>query len=910
MGRSSYPVPFPTVQDGPLSETAALAAAAVLPGGQAVNYIQWLSTASVQDIQNESYPGPVPTSLLYRILRQSVLLEYVNLAGAAQVSTGTLPLSALRENELVHIRQSTPSITPWDIVYRPISTGSPVTWAQYLHDLVPLPGSQFARLADLRNSLTNLAALPTAELDRLLTETLDACSHRLDVWITAIANAILARSAPRLRSRALHPAPGRLRLGGKRAPGRALARPRRHRRRGRRAARCRPRHGRPQARAVAPRPVFEPPPDNGGFIHAPSMTQAAAAAILRSGYLSHRNTPDEPVLAIDLSSGRTSSALWLLDGIRQGQSLGALTGYQFEESLHEAGLDVYIQPFRNKYPLIGTELTPQTANGEVIPPSQVVDGVALRASWQAGDLAAGAYWGDGLPLPAPPANAVQNTVLGFIAALDEMCSALGDLSLAESVFQIMRGNFGRSGGILNAISQGGHPPEPDIVDTPRAGIDVTHRLMLLFAQPPPAVPAWNGVPTRPRALAEPWLSDWVAGRLPDPASVQCTVSWTAGGTAQSATVSLASLAVGPLDVLALASAGVQPQRSELENRILYAASPPAGATAITITYDTTGLPAGTIGFPDLLTAAQALRDLLGSARTLTAQDFSLPENSVSSAGNTVDLADLNARAQSLVNQLAADITALETALANIASGVQPVLDALVAASFYGIAGAIPVPAASSSALLTQATGILGQLTGRQSTALQTTLPATDPTTILGVITAVLGNGAFVLPHFTPVGLASVQSAFAQSAAMAAVDPTALDRWIFQLSHIRPAVERFDLALAATSLLGAPDPPALTLGQLPATPGDRWLGLPLDPNSPPASGRVAIEALAVGDPFDSVSLRRPDARPVARSHPRADHLGRRLVPLRRAHGSRSPGTASGGLSRQPRVVGPWPRANDP
>ncbi len=42
--------------------------------------------------------------------------------------------------------------------------------------------------------------------------------------------------------------------------------------------------------------------DSGGFIHAPSMTQAAAGAVLRSGYLSHRGTPDEPTLAIDLSS--------------------------------------------------------------------------------------------------------------------------------------------------------------------------------------------------------------------------------------------------------------------------------------------------------------------------------------------------------------------------------------------------------------------------------------------------------------------------------------------------------------------------------------------------------------------------------------------------------------------------------
>ncbi len=848
MGRASYPVPFPTVQDGALSETAPLNNDASLPGGQKGNYIQWLASASLQDLQNDNYPGTVPTSLLYRILRQSVLMEYVNLAGHAQVTNGTLAATALREPELVNISQSTPSITRWDIVNRPIATGSTVTWAQYLHDLKPLPGTQFARLGELRTSLGNLAALPTAELDRLLTETLDACSHRLDVWISAVASAILARQ------RTDHPAAdaATLHLGGYgwvenvRPPaspaaitGAAMQA----------VARLdASRQAKISSSALAPlRPVFAAPADNGGFIHSPSMTQAAAGAILRSGYMSHRNTPDEPVLAIDLSSERTRSALWLLDGIRQGQTLGALTGYQFEQALHDAALDIYIQPFRKKYPLIGSELTPTTAAGAVIPPSQVTDGVALRASWQSGALAAGSNWGAGLPPPAPPANSTQNTVLGLIRDLDDMLSALGDLSLAESVFQIMRGNFGRSGGILKAVSQGGHPPEPDIVDTPRAGIDVTHRLMLLFAEAPPAVPAWSTVPTRPRAGAEPWLSWWLAGRLPDPSLVRTTVSWTAAGASHSATVTLADLAMGPLDVLALASAASAPQRSEIEKRIIYAASPPAGATALAITYDTTALPAGSIGFPDLLAAAQALRDMLGAARPLTAQDFSLPEQNVSSAGNTVDLADLNSRAQGLVSQLGADLAALRNAIADIATQVQPVLDALFTASFYGITGSVPLPAAGTAALATQASGVLAQLQERQSAASQITLPATDPESAISVIAAVLGKGALVLPHFTPVNVASVGSAFTQSAALAAVDPQGLDRWIFQLSHIRPAVERFDLAMTVTGLLGAPAPPALALGQLPPTPADRWLGLPIDPVNPPASGRVAIEALAVGDP---------------------------------------------------------------
>jgi hypothetical protein len=851
LGRDSYPVPYPTVQDGSLSETAPLAADAGT-GGQAVNYVQWLATASVSDIQQENYPGPLPSSLLYKLLRQSVLRCYVGLATQAQVTNGTLAESALRETELVNISPSAPTVTPWDVVYRPVGPGGP-TWAQYLHDLQPTPGSPFESLAELHASLARLAVLPTAELDRLLTETLDAGSHRLDVWLTAVAYAVLSaqRAAPQEPGRpSLHlggygwlenvrPGPRAAAVTGTDAA--AVARLDESRS-----------QLRPEAAAGKLPPAGQPAADNGGFIHAPSMTQAAAGAVLRSGFMSHRNTPDEPVLAIDLSSDRTRLALWVLDGVRQGQPLGALTGYQFEQALHDAGLDEYVQPFRDKFPLIGTELTPQTAAGQVVPPSQVVDGVALRASWQAGNLAPGAYWGPGLPLPAPPLNPTQQSVLGFIGDIDEMLSALGDLSVAESVYQVMRGNFGRAGGILSAVSAGAQPPEPDIVTTPAGGTDITHRLMLLLAGAPAAAPGWAGASTRPRQLAEPWLSDWLGTRLPDPGVVRAIVSWAHSGQQQSATVTLSDLGLGPLDVLTLAGTGPQPQLAELESRLVYAAAPPADASGMVISYAGSDLPPGSTGFPDLLTVAQALRAMLGSARALSPQDFSLPEADAPAGGGATDLADLNARAQALASQLDADTAALQAASANITSAPQAARDALITASFYGIDGSVPQPADTQAVLATRAGDTLAVLRQRQQQAEATTMPATDPASALAVITAVLPDIP-VLPHLTPPNLASVQSSFSQSAAMSSVDPQAVSRWLLQLSHVRPAVERFDLAMTATELLGAPDTPPLTLGQLPAVAADRWLGLPVDPGHPPVSGRVAIEALAVGDPATQSTL---------------------------------------------------------
>ena len=75
---------------------------------------------------------------------------------------------------------------------------------------------------------------------------------------------------------------------------------------------------------------------DGGYVHAPGLTHAATAGVLRSGRLTHRRgDPDNEALDIDLSSTRVRDALSLLDGMRRGQSLGALLGYRLERRLHD-----------------------------------------------------------------------------------------------------------------------------------------------------------------------------------------------------------------------------------------------------------------------------------------------------------------------------------------------------------------------------------------------------------------------------------------------------------------------------------------------------------------------------------------------------------------------------------------------
>lgn len=72
------------------------------------------------------------------------------------------------------------------------------------------------------------------------------------------------------------------------------------------------------------------------YIHAPSPQQATTAAILRSGRKNHAD--DEAfrdVLDIDLSPGRVRAARQVLDAVRQGQQMADVLGYRFERRLLE-----------------------------------------------------------------------------------------------------------------------------------------------------------------------------------------------------------------------------------------------------------------------------------------------------------------------------------------------------------------------------------------------------------------------------------------------------------------------------------------------------------------------------------------------------------------------------------------------
>jgi hypothetical protein len=834
---SDFPVLSPTVVNGPLSETEPLPSDASFGGGH-VNYITWLRSASIADVRANNYPGPaVPDTLLYKILRQSVLLDYVTLAQFAQVGSGELALQQTREAELVGMETAAAArapalaeVTPWQVLARPVASDPSVTWAEYLVALQPQPGSPFERLAELRASMDRLAELPTAELDRLLTETLDMCSHRLDAWITALATSRLTRQGiSGVRAGAygfvqnLRPATAAVPAGSAAAA---------------RVADLDTRRARLFPGAPQPLPPVQPPAGNGGFVHAPSLTQAAAAAVLRSGYLSHQGGAEDGLLAVDLSSDRVRLALYLLAGVQRGQPLGALLGYQLETAMHAASLDVYIQPLRDAFPLVTGKLT---AGGSAdAGMSQVIDGLALDRARQAGTLAAGGNWGPGLPPPGPD----QDKLLALFAVQDDTVDAISDVGVSEAVYQAMRGNPEQAGGTFDGISQAEHMPDPQVVTTPSGGTDHTELLCVLLAGPPVRAAPWAGIPDTPRSLAEPWLDAWISTLLPDPADVSATVTYTAGGAPVTAIVHLSDLAAGPLDVLAMSRITAPGGRSELDARLIYQVVP-VGATDVTISYPQVAPPG--IGFADLLNVARSLADLVAGGRALAASDLAVPGTAVPAG---IDVTELNSRASAVLTA----VNTLVSSLADAAAGTlapDAARDAMVAAAGYGLPGAIPPSRRGSGPdplLAAQAAPLHDALAARATTMAGITLAPDDPAPALAMLDAAFGKSLQVLPRFSAPD-PSLSASFAADPTVIGATDAAVSRWRQQLTHVRDAVARFDLACLLAELVAGSTPPPLRIAQLPSAAEDRWLALPLVPGTQPARGRVAIVAAVTGDVTD-------------------------------------------------------------
>jgi hypothetical protein len=645
----------PIIQEGSLSETESLRK--LTPHNQ--NYIEWLyewaqrsfDTIRVQDgFNNDQWPN----ALLYLLLRHALELGYhdasIRLLDDAQLLNDQQRRNLRTEPHFFHIH--TPSTTlgatdlaadnlagersRYEILYSPNAhiTGDP---RQKLVDYLTLNLDElFATryLTEQLRALEQLQQTPTARLERALVEHLDCGTYRLDAWMSGLINFQL--TSMRFARR-----------GDQEGVEEGIS----HRKGIYLGAYGWLENVRPENKILSPvelqnetldetfnqkipenqRTPLVKDEQNEGYIHAPSVNHAITAAILRNGYLSNA-TPEYPdLLKVNLSSERVRTALGTIEGIRNGQNLATLLGYQFERGLHDryslAESDQFIYPLRKVFPLYTQqENLPEGVPIEgAVEARNVINGLHLirhiKDAPEPNKTYPFGFSADKLP-PATPAQ--QDMINREVSRLLNLYDAVADLAIAEGVHQIVMGNYDGAAAALDAYGQATFPPLPEVVQTPRSGIGVTHRVGLHFETNVAIAPADN-----PRVKAEPAMNKWLDSLLPVPTRVSCKVSYLdiATGNLKVMFVSQANLGLRALDLLYMVNPGNLQARSELEDRVRdyvleHAVSRPRPDVSLEITYmegDT-----GHLTFFELAPMIRSLQALLLHARPLHSTDVALP----------------------------------------------------------------------------------------------------------------------------------------------------------------------------------------------------------------------------------------------------------------------------------------------
>ncbi|GAA4329758.1 hypothetical protein GCM10023165_02820 [Variovorax defluvii] len=829
-----FPVGAPLVQAGEVSPWHMLEP----------DYIAALLAQRSIDTLTSMRPDPADpaagASLLQTLLRHALLRE---LAQATALIAAGLPghdaAILMRDPELVDLVAGAAPTLSWKRQLElkvPAVTGDR-TIREFLEAATDFAQPPLASLGAFRDGLAWLRTLDSEALQLLMQGTLDLSAHRLDAWISSFATKRLAAmraAAPEGIYAGAYGWVENLR------PTPAAA-----------------------ASPVAPPPGESAPlvamPNDSGFIHAPSTAHATAAALLRNAHLGAGGVPQEGgPFAIELNSRRVREAAQLLEGVRQGQPLGALLGYRFERNLHDMGLDRFVAPLRDFAPLVGGKLEPKTQPLESIAAHNVVDGLVLHSRWRE----------DGRPLRslllrAGAGDAELDKMTRELDALGDAIDGLGDALTAETAYQMARGNTSRVASTLAAIAHGDAPaPELEVARFPRSGIALTHRVLALWSGKPASTTGWAAVSSSARASAEPMLNAWAAKLMGDPRKVRCTVDRLddAGAVVQTLVLRLSELQLAPIDVVY----GVEPAAGhrtaerapdDVEQRLLHLArTRPNGfgaAARLRVRHvRPDDLAAGELSLLDVLEQARALRRLLAGARAADAEDLNPPERA---GAGTLDLSELEARVLKAEKALTTAHKALDTLVKQGAdSSAEGLRAALLKLGGFGMSPTVPViapgeEATARDALRQQAAAVLQQSQQRiaRGSGLRSAPAATELRArreqLLERLRAVFGPGFVVLPRFAcdAAGGAELADALAAQSGTLDDDVFAPHTWLARSARVRDPVARLSACLRGAEVLNTGERTNLRVAQLPFVRGERWVALPCDPDTGPPAGKLSL-----------------------------------------------------------------------
>ncbi len=768
-----------------------------------------VTNAGARAINEDSYvPAEFPRSLFREVLRRSALSLFAGIAASQEsirwTEFGLFGIPAIPVASVI------PSVYQLDNSdsLRPLAT-------------------------DFYKALSDLALTPSAELDRLFRASMDACSRRIDAWVTAFAYRRLVNL--RTQQEYTHLASVGDYIGG---------------------------YGwltdvRPVPRVTEPvvagsSRLVERQGRNGGFVHTPSMTHASAAALLRNAHLS-AGSGDAGTFAVDLSSRRVRQARELFEAVRNGQPVGALLGYRLERALKDnyTGLDAMRYALRKKYPLVANKGgSDDNEPTESIAARSVIDGEMLLRAYLADELD---LTGD----PALPSQGHANyTILtGELDKLAAIYDAAADLLTAEAAYQLASGNISAASPTMANVVEGRNPPDSVLSRSARRGVGISHTVALVFHQST-AIPLSSNWPAvTPRAAAEPVLNVWLGQMIGDPDAIEASISYQdengdvidSRGGDSSVVVSMSELGLHPLDFLALAEALAQPhQASILDLRLIAVAVADAqrGPSRPPVSYQVNYL-SSAASFPRILEVLNTALKVLGQARPLNMNDLVPPtEKEEARAFDDAQPAPSQAALDFYQRSLdaAAALSSAATQLATALASETLVREALLQASAFISFSAFPDPRVFDSALLDSARAVNKELSARVGKLpAEYTVPANASSAQLTTngqerLTVVFGPSFVAMPEFEPPRTDELGMSLGARSTLLGGDEGAPDRYLQQMMRARPRLGAYRKLNLYARTAGLPRATVDVL-QLPHVPGERWLGLPFETR--PDQGRAAM-----------------------------------------------------------------------
>lgn len=828
------------------------------------NYIDWLASNGFEQVRQEDFSSiyddvslmpasfEKPDTLLYYFLRHSLMLAYWDAAVRILTHAGT-PVNR-EEVELFHVLNSNDS-SRWTHLDTSLTLGG-VNYASvkaYLENQLSLGREQLTvetkgfvePLYEIIESLRALATLPTARLERLFAEHLDLCSYRLDAWKTGQVNKRLKQ----------------LRENQNGVEGVFLGA-----------------YGwltdLRQKMRIVDEDHIQLDTENLGYIHAPSINHATTAAILRQGYDAQKNKGQDNTFAVDLSSGRVRQSLSVLEGVREGQTLGALLGYQFERGLHDnytigAELDKYISHFRKKFPLAGIVDEGDNTLAESVAARNVTDGLKLTEAYQQLDDFK-TFMGILLDLQPSvidnvetyPDHADYPFIEFEIKQLLITLDATSDLLVAEGVYQTVLGKLDSAGASLDSLQNGQLPPLPEIVQTPRRETALTQRVVLnldvssLQGGSATLSGQWATVALTPRALAEPSLNGWLSKMLEELATAE--IGYTT--TEASGLLSVLDLGLHPIDLIEYLDQGAGEKGSAFYNLVRYEL---INQSAIGFTDELTLSSVGLL--QQFMPLIVRLKQILGQVRPGNATDISFG----TLAGDNpegYDLAEFTNRIITIRDRLTAVFTEYQLEVEQLNSeeiipNLARVRELLFKLSFYNMPEAIAVTLLEDDQILAAASPLVAAAQKKlsQADSLVSKVDITLGQTMsfesgLEAARILFGKAFNLIPLFTltQTHQQALGTAMANSSSLftAGEDPALeMDEWLYGIARVKERMEIVEKITMLHEVLNTADDSVSSLDlqpvQLPLqfdelnNYSDKWMGKEMPAGYTPEGDKLSI-----------------------------------------------------------------------